>query len=188
MKIFNAITLIFTFFVVSIPLSKAQNSNIRFNQIGFYPNAQKIAVWVGDKQDAFFILDENKRDTVLKGKLSAQRVNAISQKTTQIADFSEIKKVGKYVVAIPNVGVSYAFEIKSNIHREVAIASLKAFYYQRVSTELPEKFAGKWHRKAGHPDDKVLIHASAATAQRPEGMLISSQKVGTMQAIIINIS
>ncbi|WP_064196531.1 MULTISPECIES: glycoside hydrolase family 9 protein [Emticicia] len=176
MKIFNAITLIFTFFVVSISLSKAQNSNIRLNQIGFYPNAQKIAVWVGDKQDAFFILDENKRDTVLKGKLSAQRVNAISQKTTQIADFSEIKKVGKYVVAIPNVGVSYAFEIKSNIHREAAIASLKAFYYQRVSTELPEKFAGKWHRKAGHPDDKVLIHASAATAQRPEGMLISSPR------------
>lgn len=176
MKIFNAITLIFTFFVVSISLSKAQNSNIRLNQIGFYPNAEKIAVWVGDKQDAFFILNENKRDTVLKGKLSVQRVNAISQKTTQIADFSEIKKVGKYVVAIPNVGVSYAFEIKSNIHREAAIASLKAFYYQRVSTELPEKFAGKWHRKAGHPDDKVLIHASAATAQRPEGMLISSPR------------
>lgn len=176
MKIFNATALIFTFFVVFIPMSKAQNSNIRLNQIGFYPNAEKIAVWVGDKQDAYFILNENKRDTVLKGKLSAQRVNAISQKTTQIADFSEIKKVGKYVVAIPNVGVSYAFEIKSNIHREAAIASLKAFYYQRVSTELPEKFAGKWHRKAGHSDDKVLIHASAATAQRPEGTLISSPK------------
>ncbi|MER0438783.1 glycoside hydrolase family 9 protein [Emticicia sp. W12TSBA100-4] len=176
MKIFNATALIFTFFVVFIPMSKAQNSNIRLNQIGFYPNAEKIAVWVGDKQDAYFILNENKRDTVLKGKLSAQRVNAISQKTTQIADFSELKKVGKYVVAIPNVGVSYAFEIKSNIHREAAIASLKAFYYQRVSTELPEKFAGKWHRKAGHSDDKVLIHASAATAQRPEGTLISSPK------------
>ncbi|GAB2644152.1 glycoside hydrolase family 9 protein [Emticicia sediminis] len=176
MKIFNSLTLIFTFFVVYIPLSKAQNSNIRLNQIGFYPNAQKIAVWVGDKQDEFFILNENKRDTVLIGKLSPQRVNAISQKTTQIADFSEIKKVGKYVVAIPNIGVSYAFEIKSNIHREAAIASLKAFYYQRVSTDLPEKYAGKWHRKAGHPDDKVLIHPSAATAQRPEGTLISSPK------------
>ena len=176
MKIFNSITLIFAFFVVYIPLSKAQNTNIRLNQIGFYPNAQKIAVWVGDKQDTFFILNENKRDTVLKGKLSPQRVNAISQKTTQIADFSEIKKVGKYMVAIPNVGVSYTFEIKPNIHREAAIASLKAFYYQRVSTDLPEKYAGKWHRKAGHPDDKVLIHASAATAQRPEGTLISSPK------------
>lgn len=176
MKIFNSITLILTFFVVYIPLSKAQNPNIRLNQVGFYPSAQKIAVWVGDKQDEFFILNENKRDTVLKGKLSPQRVNAISQKTTQIADFSEIKKVGKYVVAIPNIGVSYAFEIKSNIHREAAIASLKAFYYQRVSTDLPEKYAGKWHRKAGHPDDKVLIHASAATAQRPEGTLISSPK------------
>lgn len=176
MKIFNPITLIVTFFVLYIPLSKAQNPNIRLNQIGFYPNAQKIAVWVGDKQDAFFILNENKRDTVLKGKLSSQRVNTISQKTTQIADFSALKKAGKYQLGIPNVGVSYAFEIKPNIHRKAAIASLKAFYYQRVSTDLPEKYAGKWHRAAGHPDDKVLIHASAATVKRPEGTLISSPK------------
>ncbi len=176
MKIFNPITLIATFFVVYIPLSKAQNPNIRLNQVGFYPNAQKIAVWVGDKQESFFILNESKKDTVLKGKLSTQRVNAISQKTTQIADFSELKKVGKYQLGIPNIGVSYTFEIKPNVHREAAIAALKAFYFQRVSSELPEKFAGKWHRPAGHPDDKVLIHASAATAQRPEGTLISSPK------------
>lgn len=176
MKLFNPITLTIVFLVTNIQLATAQNPNIRLNQVGFYPNAPKIAVWVGDKQDSFFILNASKKDTLLKGKLSSQRINAISQKTTQIADFSEIKKVGKYMVAIPNVGVSYTFEIKPNIHREAAIASLKAFYYQRASTDLPEKYAGKWHREAGHSDDKVLIHASAATAQRPEGTLISSSK------------
>lgn len=162
--------------VTSIQLATAQNPHIRLNQVGFYPNAPKVAVWVGDKHDLFFILNANKKDTVLRGKLSPQRVNVISQKTTQIADFSALKKAGKYFVAIPEVGISYAFEIKPNVHREAAIASLKAFYYQRVSTDLPEKYAGKWHRAAGHPDDKVLIHASAATAQRPEGTLISSPK------------
>lgn len=162
--------------LINISAGFAQNSNLRLNQVGFYPNAQKIAVWVGDKQDAFFILDATKKDTIFRGKLSPQRINAISQKTTQIADFSELKKVGKYIVAIPNIGLSYTFEIKPNVHREAAIASLKAFYYQRVSTDLPEKYAGKWHRPAGHPDDKVLIHASAATVQRPEGTLISSPR------------
>ncbi|MFN3488504.1 MAG: glycoside hydrolase family 9 protein [Emticicia sp.] len=176
MKLFNPLTLTIAFLVTTIQLATAQNPNIRLNQVGFYPNAQKMAVWVGDKHDSFFILNASKKGTVLRGKLSPQRINAISQKITQIADFSELKKAGKYFVAIPDVGISHTFEIKPNVHREAAIASLKAFYYQRVSTDLPEKYAGKWHRAAGHPDDKVLIHASAATAQRPEGMLISSPK------------
>lgn len=176
MKLFNPITFTIAFLVTNIPLAFSQNPNIRLNQVGFYPNAQKIAVWVGDKQDTFFILTANKKDTVFSGKLSPQRVNAISQKTTQIADFSNLKKVGKYLVAIPSIGVSYSFEIKLNVHRDIAIGALKAFYYQRTSIDLPEKYAGKWHREAGHPDDKVLIHASAATSQRPEGTLISSPK------------
>lgn len=176
MKIFNLIIKTFAFLVTSIPLTFAQNPNIRLNQVGFYPNATKIAVWVGDKQEAFFILNTTKKDTVLKGKLSPQRINTISQKTTQIADFSDLKKEGNYQLVIPNIGVSYTFEIKPNVHREAAIASLKAFYFQRASTALPEKYAGKWHRPAGHSDDKILIHASAATQQRPEGTIISSSR------------
>ncbi len=157
-------------------LTLGQNTSIRLNQVGFYPSAQKIAIWVGDKQESFFILSENKKDTVFRGTLSAQRTNVISQKTTQIADFSAFQKVGKYVVSIPNIGYSYTFQIKPNVHREAAIASLKGFYYQRASTALPEKYAGKWHREAGHLDDKILIHPSAATAQRPEGTVISSPR------------
>ncbi len=162
--------------MINVSLANAQNSNIRLNQIGFYPNAQKFAVWVGDKQDSFFILTENKKDTVFSGKFSLQRINNISQKTTQIADFSNYKKTGKYIVAIPAIGVSYPFEISPNVHREVAKGALKGFYYQRVSIDLPEKYAEKWHREMGHPDDKILIHASAASIQRPEGTLIASPR------------
>ena len=176
MKIFNPPILLTILFSTCIRLASGQNTNIRLNQVGFYPNAQKIAVWVGDKQESFFILSENKQDTVFKGTLSAQRINAISQKTTQITDFSAFQKVGKFVVSIPKIGNSYTFQIKPNVHREAAIASLKGFYYQRASTALPEKYAGKWHREAGHPDDKILIHPSAAKAQRPEGTVISSPR------------
>lgn len=176
MKLFNPLILTSAFLAVNISLAFSQNPNIRLNQVGFYPNAQKIAVWVGDKQDSFFILTSTNKDTVFRGKLSSQRVNAISQKMTQIADFSKFQKAGKYHVTIPNNGVSFAFEINSNVHRAAAIASLKAFYYQRASTDLPEKYAGKWFRAAGHPDDKVLIHASAGTEKRPEGSIISSSK------------
>lgn len=154
----------------------AQNENIRLNQVGFYPKAPKVAVWAGDKQSDFVVLALNKKDVVFTGKLSVQKTNVISQKTTQIADFSAFQKPGKYYVSIPDNGISYPFEIKNNIHREAAKASLKGFYYQRVSTDLHEKYADKWHRSAGHSDDKVLVHPSAVSKERPENTVISSTK------------
>jgi endoglucanase len=156
----------------------AQNlsENIRLNQIGFYPNAQKEAVWVGDVQPSFFVLTADRKDTVFRGQLSAQRTNPMSQKKSQIADFSALKKMGKYRVFIPNVGYSHVFEIQKDVHRAAAMASLKGFYYQRMSTELLEKHAGVYKRPAGHPDDKVRIHASAATAERAENSLIAAPK------------
>ncbi len=176
-------TLIKSLFILAIILliatqNKAQiiSDNIRLNQIGFYPNAAKEAVLVGDKKSTFFILKTNKKDTVFKGNLSAQRINSISQKTTQIADFSALKTVGTYVVFIPEIGYSYPFDIQKNVHKNAAIAALKGFYFQRMSTDLTEKYAGIYKHPAGHPDDKVLIHASAATKERPEGTVISAPK------------
>ncbi len=176
MKRYINLPLILLAFCVNICLAQNLSDKIRLNQIGFYPNAPKIAVWVGEKQENFSVLTEDRKQTVFQGKLSEQRINSISQKTTQIADFSGLQKTGKYIIEIPGVGYSYAFEIRPNVYREAAIASLKGFYYQRVSTDLPEKYAGKWHRKAGHPDDKIFIHPSAFTASRPEGTVISSPK------------
>jgi endoglucanase len=131
---------------------------------------------LGDKKELFYVLTESKKDTIFKGKLSSQRINTNSQKTTQIADFSGIKKEGKYVIYVPSVGFSYTFEIKKQVHREAAIASLKGYYFQRMSTELLEKHEGIYKRTAGHPDKKVLVHASAATKERPEGTIISAPK------------
>jgi endoglucanase len=164
------------FALICLQQVTAQNENMRLNQVGFYPNAPKQAIWVGEKQPGFVILSENKMNVAFRGSLSAQRTNAISQKTTQIADFSSLRKPGKYYLLITDKGYSYPFEIKNDVHKEAAKASLKGFYYQRASTDLPEKYAGKWHRPAGHPDDKVLIHPSAASKERPENSVISSTR------------
>ena len=101
MKLFSSVTKTIAFFMAGIPLVYAQNPNIRFNQVGFYPNAAKIAVWVGNKFESFYLFDAISKDTVFKGKLSTQRVNAISQKSTQIADFSAFTKSGKYFLNVP---------------------------------------------------------------------------------------
>ncbi len=149
---------------------------IRLNQIGFYPNASKVAVVITDAVDSFYISTPDLKNNVFSGALGEIRSSAFSSKKTRIADFSSLTKEGTYVLVVPGIGQSYSFEIKNKAHDEVAKASIKSFYFQRVSTSLSEQYAGKWKRKAGHPDNNVLIHPSALSAKRPEGFIISSSR------------
>ncbi len=149
---------------------------IRLNQIGFYPNSTKIAVLAKDMDGKFMITTPDLSETLFTGELSGPHKSDYSPSVTRIADFSQFNKPGTYVVYIPEAGYSYQFEIKANVNEELAKGAMKSFYFQRLSTPLAYKYAGKWSRPAGHPDDKVLVHPSAATQQRPEGTIISSTK------------
>lgn len=164
--------------ILSIVQIEAQSLSeaIRLNQLGFYPNGPKIAVVVGDAAGPFEIMTPDLKKVVFKGTLGPARQNSISGKITHTADFSAFTSTGTFVVRIAGVGNSYPFEIKPNVYQAVAVASLKGFYYQRVSTDLPATYAGKWSRPAGHPDTRVLIHPSAASANRPAGTVISSPR------------
>ncbi len=152
------------------------SADIRLNQIGFYPTSEKIAVLAKDVSGKFHVASTDLAETLFTGELSASVKSAYSDHTTRIADFTSFQKPGTYVLYVPEVGFSYQFEIKPKVHHKLAVASLKSYYYQRLSMPLTAQYAGKWSRPAGHPDDKVLVHASAATAQRPEGTVISSSK------------
>lgn len=168
----------FFFLLTLLPVAgQAQqvSANIKINQVGFYPGGPKMAIVTGSTQATqFYITSTNGRDTFYTGALSAAQKSQHSATVTKKADFTAFAKSGSYVVQVPGVGHSYVFEIGENIHRDVAIASLKGFYYQRVSMPLLPKYAGRWHRAAGHPDDVVLIHPSAASAQRPAGTQLAS--------------
>ncbi|WP_242916504.1 glycoside hydrolase family 9 protein [Pontibacter liquoris] len=158
---------------------KAQQAQeqIRLNQLGFYPAASKIAVVVGENQGGkFYLKTADRSKTVYTGTLSDMKAAEFSGRPTRIADFSSYTKPGTYVLEIPGLGRSYTFEIKPDVHRALAAAAIKGFYYQRMSTDLPEQYAGKWHRPAGHPDNNVLVHPAAASAGRPAGTVIASPR------------
>lgn len=150
--------------------------DIRLNQIGFYPNAPKIAAVYTTQGDEYFITKEADNKKLFAGKLSGTAKSPFSKKQTRIADFSDFKEPGEYVIVVPGIGRSYPFNIRKNVHAEVANAAAKAFYFHRLSVDLPEEYAGVWKRQLGHPDDRVLIHASAASPNRPKGTVISSPR------------
>lgn len=158
-----------------LALPAMAQQRIELNQSGFYPYGPKIAVVTGNVPEGrFYIVSERGKDTAFSGRLGPEQRSANSSTLTRIADFSALTKEGRYVLQVPGVGPSYPFPVLKNALEDAAVASLKGFYFQRSNMPLEEKYAGKWHRGAGHPDDVVLVHPSAAGAGRPAGTAIAS--------------
>lgn len=152
----------------------SNQSTIQLNQLGFYPNAPKIAVLTFPTQaNSFYVLSENLKDTFFVGKMGAEKKSAYSNTKTSILDFSVLNKIGHYIIKVDGIK-SYPFAISNDVIKSSAIASLKGYYFQRSSIPLEEKYAGQWKRTGFHPDDRVQVHASAASKERPEGFVISS--------------
>ena len=149
---------------------------IRVNQVGFYPAAPKVAVVVGAAAGKFYLTTPDLATTVFTGELGPQQYAELSFQQTRTANFSDFKVEGTFVLWIPGLGFSHQFQIRPGVHDAVARAALKGFYYQRASTPLPLAYAGIWSRPLGHPDNQVLVHASAASAQRPAGTVIAAPR------------
>ncbi|SNR97410.1 glycoside hydrolase family 9 protein [Hymenobacter mucosus] len=150
--------------------------SIRLNQVGFYPAAPKVAVVVGAAAGPFYITTPDRATVVFTGKLGEARTAELAHQQTRVADFSALTRPGTFVVWIPKVGYSYTFRIQPKVHEGVAQAALKGYYYQRTAMALLPAYAGRWSRPAGHPDTRVLVHGSAASAARPAGTVLSSPR------------
>lgn len=147
--------------------------NILLNQIGYQVNSTKIAL-LRIKSDKFNIVNIKNGKIVFSGKTGPFKYWEFSGDSACIADFSNLNTPGKYLFCVNDTSCSYEFEIRNDVYRELAKASLKAFYLNRSGFELTREFAGKWARSGGHPDTSVIVHSSAASAKRPEGYKISS--------------
>jgi endoglucanase len=149
---------------------------IRLNQVGFYPESQKIAVITVNADADFKVVSMPSEEVVFSSKLTGPYKSVFSPNLTRIADFSTFTKPGIYKVTVSGIGDSYQFEIKPNVFCGLTKALIKGFYFQRMSTSLLPEYAGKWSRAAGHPDTQVLIHPAAASPGRPAGTVISCPK------------
>ena len=155
---------------------------IRINQVGFAPHQEKTATVDVDSLNAapceVFIVkcpmtNDQCPDTVWRGVASEKMANPVSGKPRQIVDFSDLTEVGEYTLCVNQI-INQKFEITNRPYRELTRSALRAFYYQRASMPIEEPYAEGFARPAGHPDDHVLVHASAATDERPAGTVISS--------------
>jgi len=149
---------------------------IKVNQLGFHPDAEKIAIIPGDVTGEFYVISTGTHDVVHTGELSSPQTWPYSEDTVTIADFSDFDIPGTYIVEHPDAGQSHPFQIQEYVYSDLTRGALRAYYYNRASIELEEQYAGRWARPKGHPDDEVRVHSSAATDERPTNTLISAPK------------
>ncbi|MDR2693536.1 MAG: glycoside hydrolase family 9 protein [Chitinispirillales bacterium] len=144
--------------------------NIRLNQTGYYPESRKVAtVVVSDDKSApseFLVVGVPGGRTVFRGKLSAELFWwEESGERGFRADFSAVSAPGRYKLVIlgdvPYRSESYPFTVSDRAFKDVAVASMRTYYFQRCSYALARKHAGKWARAAGHPDLDVTYHPSS---------------------------
>ena len=158
--------------------SNSDNGPIRLNQVGFAPLQEMTATIIVDSLNTppctSYIVNCTSLDTVWRGLASETMVNPVSGKPCQIVDFSALEEEGEYDLIIPSLSEAAHFIIRQRPYRALTRSALRAFYYQRASMPIEEPYAEGFARPAGHPDDHVIVHASAATDERPEGTVISS--------------
>lgn len=158
-------------------------SPIHLNQLGFLPEARKVAV-LGLAQDGAaapvgtdaFVIEDARGKVVLRGTLGPAAAWAPAELQARVADFSALRTPGRYRVRVDGVPASDPFEITADAYLPVTRAALKAFYFNRAGTALPARYAGAYARAGGHPDTEVRIHASAASPARPAGSTIAAPK------------
>lgn len=137
-----------------------KTAEIRLNQLGYFPNSVKRTIVANSAAKQFEIrtLDNN---TLFTGDLSEPTEWDKSGESLQLADFSSFTIPGTYVLYVNDAQEAYQFEIKPDLYKDAFKAALKNYYYIRASMDLDEKYAGKWHRKMGHPDTLCYFHPSA---------------------------
>lgn len=145
---------------------------IAVNQVGYYPQAEKVAVVEKEGQAENYKLTDQSGKTVWEGKAVRQSTSPWSGKVRDIVDFSSVTEPGTYTLhAGP---YTQQVIIADNAVAAVAAAGMQAFYLQRTGMDIEEQYADVYARPAAHPDTTVLVHPSAATKERPEGTVLSS--------------
>jgi endoglucanase len=157
-----------------LTMAQSLSYDIRLNQEGFLPNTIKRAVIVNTQQDSFKVMTTDLGTTVYKGQLLPPAYYTSSGEEVILADFSLVTEPGEYVLVVDDLGKSVSFRVDSISFLDLTKASLKYYYYNRASTPVLGEYAGVYAREEGHADTVVVVHPSAATAERPAGTIIST--------------
>jgi endoglucanase len=143
--------LIFSAFLAVWPsgmLCRAENPTaaIKVDQVGYTADGPKIAL-VTVAAKTFEIIRSSDGKAVFHGELTPAGPDSLTGDTVQAADFSRLRRAGKYFLEIPGVGKSWDFVVGKNAYQHTYYLAMRGFYGQRCGTavDLGPEFPGYSH-------------------------------------------
>ena len=158
-----------TVLAVLIILPAKTRGQIRYNQVGCYPQQEKFIV-VEDTASIHKLKIKTPKGKTLKPASIRKAVSPLSGKTRYVVNLGELTAIGNYQISIGKERCS--IQVSDHPYHDIAKSSLRLFYL--IRSGIPIEQGGIYNRPLGHPDTLVLIHPSAATDKRPAGTVISS--------------
>jgi len=155
--------------VVLMSLPEIALGQIRRNQVGCYPQQEKVIVVEGTDPTSKIKIKTPKGKTIKPVDIR-QAVSPLSGKTRYVVNLGELSSTGNYRISIGKETCN--LHVAEHPYHDIAKASLRLFYL--IRSGIPIELGDVYNRPLGHPDTQVLIHPSAATTQRPAGTIISS--------------
>lgn len=151
-----------------VPDSAKPKTGLVLNQLGYFPNLNKVATIEVDSASASpveFKVVSSSGTVAYSGKGSATKKDEGSWEYCQTLDFSDLKDPGTYHIEANGVK-SADFEIGDKIYGDLLGDALNYYYLNRSGTPIEEKYvrnSGKnsskaaLARAAGHPKDMAYV-------------------------------
>ena len=125
------------------------NQTILVDEIGYLPDDCKRAVYRGEGDVEFSVIELNSGREVFHGKSGFAKVCNAAGETDCVLAFDEVKAEGEYYIRVGEEK-SAPFTIKDWVYFDAMKAMLKFFYLQRCGQDLPEEYAGKFAHPCCH--------------------------------------
>lgn len=133
---------------------------ININQVGYLPNAAKVAVMNGDAiTSKASVVDCATGTAVYEGDVSKAVMNASTGRNEARFDFSGVTTPGTYKI-VAGDQESFEFKIGADVYDEAFKATLRMFYLQRCGMELTSDLAGDFAHPACHTEQATIYGTS----------------------------
>ena len=151
-----------------LTISAQASEHIRRNQVGCYPQQEKVIVVEGTNPGNKVRVTTPNGKT-LKAKTVRKALSPLSQKTRYVVTLDGLTAPGDYRVSLGDE--SCVLHVSQQPYRDIATASLRLFYLIRSGVPIDDAV---YSRPLGHSDTHVMVHNSAASPLRSAGTVISS--------------
>ncbi len=144
----------------------SQTYPVHLNSIGFLPELPKVASIPHECRD-FKVMNGASGKEVFSGKTTGPVYQKDVDQKVWSADFSKLKKPGRYYLEVPGVGRSAEFEVSDDVFDFAAKTGMRAFYLWRCGMGVHGEFDGNtYETEACHLNDAYEDYIGRPGSQR----------------------